>query len=509
MKISRDRIVTGIMLSAALLVACDPSQDGTGVATPPSTPEETTEVVVELTTVPPAVRCIGIDVQRSPTDPAPVQKRFPVLANASSTNLNIGRLALGFARFNGRAWDVDCADPTINSLVPSWQAQPVETTIMLGATTRLRLNFFQNEPPQVDANFVKNVMEISMGSQESYARFADGTIWQWGALGGNLNNISTVARPFPLANVAKVGVGFNFACALLTNGTVNCWGSSPRGQVGPGVPVGGSTSSPTLVPLPPGMVATDLAVGDSHACIVNALGSIACWGDNTFGQLAVSTVILPAGFTASPIPMGNILISRIFAGGESTCGWNGQLFCWGRNDSGQLGTGGTAHAFSPFALPYRGIVDVAMGRAHTCALHGDGNVGCWGGNGSGQIGDGTTVNKLTEVNVFRANGAATAIATGNNHSCMLSSTSPTTTTDRVLTCWGDNFFGQIGDGTGVNKNTPNPRFAGVIALFAHGSDGTCIERSGGLEVQCTGFNTFGQLGDGTKVTKFLFSPVLF
>ena len=506
--IKRWSVVGLILGSCAALFGC-----GAGGGDAPSEMEEgpVGELSIELTVVPAAVRCIAIDVTRTPGS-TPQRKTFSLMANAPSANLALGRFTLGPAQVTGFAWDVDCADPTFATALPSWQAPALSTNITLGATSKVKLNFFANDPATVDANFIKNLAELSMGQYETYARFQDNTVWQWGAPSGVLNNVSTVAKPFSLANVAKVVVGFNYACAMLTTGTVSCWGSNTMGQLGPGVAIGASTSTPVNVPLPGGSTAIDIAAGDAHTCVVANFGAVICWGDDTFGQLGLDPMTLPAAtkFSATPVFAFNAGGSaRVFAGGDSTCNWNGTLSCWGRNDSGQLGNGNTFSFYAPTFLPYRGVVDLAMGDTHACALHADGTVGCWGGNTSGQVGDNTTVNKLTEFKVFQANGPATNIAVGANHSCMLSSPSGPSASDRVLTCWGDNLYGQLGDGTALNRVSPTPRFAGVIGLFAHAGNSTCIVLQGGLQVQCTGYNAQGQLGDGTRNTRFTFSNVTF
>jgi alpha-tubulin suppressor-like RCC1 family protein len=501
------------VLAAVSLVACGEEQKTNGGQ---GGDGDVGEVVIELTSVPAAVRCIAIDVARSPGDPAPVRTLFTVAANASSANLSLGRLALGFARFSGFAWDLTCADPAFPTAMPSWQALAVDSPVMLGIASHVRLNFYANDPTQVDANFIKDVVDISTGQEETYARFADGTVWQWGALGGNLGNISTIARPFPLPAplaAAKVAVGFNFACALMTNGTVSCWGFNFRGQLGPGVPINGSSFTPVNVPLPSGSTAVDIATGDSHVCVVSNSGSVICWGDDTFGQLGVDPATLgTVGFTATPAFAFNASGGRIFAGSRSNCVINGSLVgCWGANDFGQLGNGSIAPGaqFAPTFLAIRGVVDLAMGHAHTCALHSDGTVGCWGANGNGQVGDNTTMTRPTEFKVFQANGPATAIIAGANHSCMLSSPSPSTSPDRILTCWGANASGQLGDTTALDRVSPSPRSAGFTGIFSHDSDTTCVTKTGSLDVQCTGFNSFGELGDGTRNTRFQFTSVTF
>jgi len=209
----------------------------------------------------------------------------------------------------------------------------------------------------------------------------------------------------------------------------------------------------------------------------------------------------------------------IAAGGKHTCALlpGGTVKCWGLNSNGQLGSGaltgpqtcsGAACSTTPAAVPgLSGVVAVAAGSTHTCALLAGGTVECWGSNAYGELGNATSTGpqtcagnacSATPVAVAGLSGA-TAIAAGNEHSCALVS--------GTVKCWGANFFGELGTATSTGPETCSggacsttpvavSGLSNAIALAAGGED-TCALLSGGT-VKCWGWNPYGQLGDGTS-----------
>jgi len=138
---------------------------------------------------------------------------------------------------------------------------------------------------------------------------------------------------------------------------------------------------------------------------------------------------------------------------------------------------------------------IAAGIAHTCAIMPQGGVQCWGNNDYGQLGDGTNRGSNLRVDVVGLQGGTTIVA-GGNHTCLLTGTE--------VWCWGQNAKGQIGDGTTTDRNTPVRVLNGALDITA-GYDYTCATLTNG-QVMCWGNNNHGQLADGGKTNRT--SPTL-
>ena len=141
----------------------------------------------------------------------------------------------------------------------------------------------------------------------------------------------------------------------------------------------------------------------------------------------------------------------IAAGNSFTCALTGTggVKCWGFNFDGQVGNGsfGLATLVPNSVSGLSGVVAIATGGAHTCALTSAGGVKCWGNNGYGQLGDNTTVQKLTPVAVTGLSSGVAAIAAGGSHTCALTSVGG-------VQCWGNNARGQLGDNSQLVRLTP-------------------------------------------------------
>jgi alpha-tubulin suppressor-like RCC1 family protein len=176
----------------------------------------------------------------------------------------------------------------------------------------------------------------------------------------------------------------------------------------------------------------------------------------------------------------------------STCAVvNGAAFCWGENDSGQLGNNSSAVS-SPVPLPVQsltaGVTGIATGGSHTCAIV-NGGAQCWGYNANGQLGNATLDNSPLPVQVSGLTAGVTAIACGDDHCCAI--------VDDGVQCWGDSMFGSLGNGTTVAISTRPVQVAGLTAgatAISAGFNTSCAVVNGA--VLCWGWNNFGQLGNG-------------
>src|SRR5438094_1550556 len=196
--------------------------------------------------------------------------------------------------------------------------------------------------------------------------------------------------------VTAVDIGAFYSCALLQDGTVRCWGDNSTGELGDGTTTNAST---------PGAVAgiggaATVTAGGFHTCVRMPDGTIQCWGRNNAGQLGDPATT--AFESPTPVRVSGLSATAVTAGGFHTCALpgDGTVRCWGQNDLGQLGNGtndpvpNRPSTFNPTPVTVSGIttaVAVSAGGWHTCALLQDGTVRCWGDNTWGQLGDGAPV----------------------------------------------------------------------------------------------------------------------
>jgi alpha-tubulin suppressor-like RCC1 family protein len=242
------------------------------------------------------------------------------------------------------------------------------------------------------------------------------------------------------------------------SGGVSCWGSNQLGAVGDGTTIDRSTP----VPLPLTAWWAQVSGGDGHACAVAAPsrsdrdGALWCWGSNVDDALGVG----PAIGAQSSTPVEVTALGAVFnsptavgVGVHHSCAIkaDGTLWCWGRNDNGQLGDGTTTSQSTPVQVTALGAevngVSVSASGAFTCATVTEGRtMYCWGRNDYGQLGDGTTTERHTPVRVL-VRGYSREIGAGRDHACSWQG-------DETLWCWGRNDHGQIGDGTTTERHTP-------------------------------------------------------
>jgi alpha-tubulin suppressor-like RCC1 family protein len=338
---------------------------------------------------------------------------------------------------------------------------------------------------------------VGAGGEYTCVRLPDGTAQctgrnQFGQHGnGNLDNSSVLDPVTGITTATRVAAGDEYACALLADGTAKCWGLGESGQRGDG---GFTTFTSDLTPVAVGGLtgAVSLATGYGHGCALLADATMRCWGENREGQLGNGTTASPG--TPQAVAVGGITGATAFTtGAYHTCAvlGNGTLRCWGRNGNAQLGNGTYTSSSTPVTVS--GITTAAVvsgGGGHTCAVLTDGTVRCWGENDQGQLGNGTTAGSTTPVQVAGLAGAV-SVSAGWRHTCALLG-------DGTVRCWGENQNGQLGDGTTTNRTTPVPvsGITGATAVTAGWWHHSCALLGDGT-VKCWGDNQWGQLGNGT------------
>lgn len=242
----------------------------------------------------------------------------------------------------------------------------------------------------------------------------------WGQLGnGETTQTANPVRVVGDVAFASVRAGTNnLACGLALDGSAYCWGLNWRGEVGSSTNefCGPDTvrlecaSSPVQVRTAGGALFRDVAAGNSFACGVLFDGTMYCWGRNTQGQLGSESTEGCSGngppdiCVREPIRVpGEHRFVTVSAGNDHTCGTteSGAAVCWGRNQFGELGNGSLATTGNPPTV-VRGdltFVSVSAGSSHTCGAVTTGALYCWGINDFGQLGDGTDHIGLTPVAV--------------------------------------------------------------------------------------------------------------
>jgi len=292
---------------------------------------------------------------------------------------------------------------------------------------------------------------VTAGDEFACALLANGTATCWG-LGESGQRGDGSFSTFALSPVAVNGLtgavdlaaGYGHTCALLSNATMRCWGENREGQLGNGTTASPGTAQPVTVGGITGVSA--FTTGAYHTCALLSNGTLRCWGRNQ-GQLGNGT------YTNSSTPVavsGLSSVSAVSGGGAHTCAVrsDGTVWCWGENDFGQLGNGTTTTATTPVQVSgIAGAVGVATGWRHTCALVGSGTVHCWGQNQFGQLGNGTVTNRTTPVQVSGITGAVGVTAGWWHHSCALLG-------GGAVRCWGANDWGQFGNATRTSSSTP-------------------------------------------------------
>ena len=314
----------------------------------------------------------------------------------------------------------------------------------------------------------------------------------------------------------QISAGWDHSCALTNAGAAYCWGSNTYGTLGNG----STTNSLTAVAVSGGLTFTTITSGGWHTCALTSAGDAYCWGNNALGQLG-------NGSTAhSSIPVavaGGLKFVTLASTGDHTCALvaSGAAYCWGKNDFGQFGNGtksnGSTVPGSTTPVPVSGglhFTALDAGGYHTCGIVGSGAAYCWGLNQSGQLGNGSQGTNVDALVPTAVSGGLvfTAIFTGFYHTCGLAS-------DQTVYCWGSNLYGGLGDGSFMTNGLasgpdycptyPNtgacsvrpvvmPPGLGGYHPFTLGLGGyhTCGLANAGVAA-CWGADTYGQLGNGT------------
>ena len=313
-------------------------------------------------------------------------------------------------------------------------------------------------------------------------------------------------------------VNENATCALDPQGIVYCWGANTEFQeYGTPSTVLPGSASPKQVPVPK-LRSLALGVG-THFCGIDFDAAAVCWGRGTFGQLGrgdAGNVGNVAGDVEGDVEWRELSLGRLISCGVST---DDVGSCWGFNQRGEIGV--DTMPIGVAAVEPRKVVDgdvkfvsVVAGWLHACGIATTGQAFCWGDNTVGQLGNGTADTLARRIPTLVAGGHTfVQLALSAKHSCGI-------TSDSTAYCWGNNQFGQLGDGTTSNRTSPTrvagtEKFRAIVAGsgFAGQSGAvaptprtpggvahTCALTTTGAAF-CWGWNGNGQLGDGSVTNR--------
>lgn len=285
----------------------------------------------------------------------------------------------------------------------------------------------------------------------------------------------TVVPPYPAAP-GSPSAGQAHSCLLRQGGTVWCWGDGTHGARGDG-----STSGVQQVPVQvPGLVNyAAVSAGGHRTCALSAAGAASCWGENQYGQLGDGSTTS----RSSPVGVaGGTSFAKIYAGPSGgpgnvasfSCGLQagGTAWCWGWGSFGD-GTLPAVHASPMQVVNVPAFSMLALGTANACGLSLPGEAWCFGGSGA--------------PTAPAAGHVFTALTAGWAHFCGLKA-------NGEAWCWGSNNFGQLGDGSTVNRTSPVKVTGGPFTTIDAGVETTCA-----LAVDQTAWcwGIHGGNGDGT------------
>jgi alpha-tubulin suppressor-like RCC1 family protein len=360
--------------------------------------------------------------------------------------------------------------------------------------------------------------EITGGGYHSCAKALDGTVKCWGDNefgqsgngveppdGGTTPNVMTPGAVVKLGSgMLHISAGYTHTCALKPDNSVACWGLNGGGQLN-----GSATPTQSATPVAVSGVTGIVSLGSGFyaSCAVQNTGNVKCWGDDSGGQLGDGSKT-NNGPKAPVTVQGLNDAVAVSSGGFFACALRkgGAVVCWGQNDVGELGNGGTGESLTPSAVLVSNVAELAVGFEFACARLTDGHVSCWGANDYGQLGNGTSTTNPTPTPVMVSGiSDAQSIVAGVFHACAVRS-------GGNISCWGQNDDGQLGNGQKVaDAGTPFPTPSAVTGIsnasqmgIVKGFHSCALTQTGA--VSCWGANSNGQLGENSTVSNE-YSPV--
>lgn len=342
--------------------------------------------------------------------------------------------------------------------VQTWDPPPPPAQTYLWTWGRndagqLGLGNTTNYSSPVQVGTLNDWLQVSAGSDWSLAVKKDNTIWSWGyGYYGHLGNGSTLNKSSPtqigaLTNWAVASVGNHMTVARKTDGTLWSWGRNYRYGLGLGDT--NTRSSPVQIGS-----ATDwlqVSAGGYNGFAINTSGNLYGWGSNQFGQIGNGTSNSNAGQgVGTPTQISGTWSAVSVSATRHTAGIksNGTLWTWGGGYSSALGLGNTTDYSSPKQVgALTTWLSVVASQYNNAAIRTDGTMWTWGENNYGQLGLGDISTRASPTQVG-------ALTNWSNKAAMVTRHFVAIKTDGTIWTTGRNDYGQMGDGSTVNKSSP-------------------------------------------------------
>jgi len=283
-----------------------------------------------------------------------------------------------------------------------------------------------------------DLLDLGLGYDGSCAVRAPGSVYCAGRLYGAVPKLLGTG-------FARVSHGRNHACALANDGTVWCWGSNASGQLGRGI--FGGVESDTPIQIQGFSNARAVVAARSHTCALKNDKTVWCWGGNRDGQLGIG---LSGNGNDRNVPTqvsGLANVAQISANAYHTCVTKDDrsAFCWGGNQSSQLGVGDDIDRTIPSQVPNGFLSDATLAGSTFSVAKVGGQVFSFGANTNSELGRGSIGTSALPGRILTLDNVA-YVDVGYSHACALR--------QNGLLCWGDNESGQLGLGDTADRNAP-------------------------------------------------------
>lgn len=335
---------------------------------------------------------------------------------------------------------------------------------------RRAFRYLAHTPARLPITLYLKCVGVPCGATETCNQDGDCVSAQTGCAGANCDvDASTPKDAAPLTAV-QVAAGSDFSCALLSDGTVWCWGGDANGQLGDGQPHSSRNNAARIDSLS-NVIAIASSAEGAHACAIVTPGDVWCWGRGSTGQLGNNSML----DARQPVQVNTFgPVTALALGFDSTSALlvDGAILRWGANEYLQLNL---PVQMNPVPIPEVArdprAKAIALGYYHSCSVTSADTIGCTGNNEYGQLGDGSAMTKSTFTQLTTSN--IKTIAAGGYTTCAISN-------NGELMCWGDNTTGKVGVGAMMMKPPaplilPSPM--GVKAVSV-GDSHTCAIAAG-------------------------------